>query len=263
MPREKGSTRLSGAGFKRNQLGAMERAELMDSFAGRGLITDVLGAIDDGKEATVYLCAADPSTGVEWLAAKVYRADKFRAFRDPGRYSVGRIHMGSRAERAIANGTNLGRRLSHHEWVAWEWDVLCRLCDAGADVPEPLACSADAILMEYVGDASGGAPQLRQARLEPEQAEPTLRRLLDNVELLLDHHLVHGDLSPYNILWWEGRPWIIDVPQSLDARLHPDAQRLFERDVANVERYFRRYGVSDAGFASRTWQRYRRGELGR
>lgn len=263
MPHEKFGTRLSDPAFKRNQLTQIEREELMDSFAGRGLITDVVGTIDDGKEATVYLCAADPSTGVEWLAAKVYRANKFRAFRDPGRYSAGRIHMKPREMRAIENGSRLGRRLTHHEWVAWEWEVLCRLSDAGVDVPEPLASSADAILMEYVGDVSGGAPQLRQARLAPEQVQPTLRRLLDNVERLLDQHLVHGDLSAYNVLWWEERPWIIDVPQSLDARMNPDAQRLFERDVANVERYFRRYGASAPGFASRTWQRYRRGDLGR
>ena len=263
MSSDKFGTRLSNPGFKRDQLTHVERAELMDSFAGRGLITDVVGTIDDGKEATVYLCAADPSTGVEWLAAKVYRASKFRAFRDPARYSVGRIHMKAREMRAIENASRVGRKLTHHEWVAWEWDVLCRLSDAGVDVPEPLASSADAILMEYVGDASGGAPQLRQARLEPEQVQPTLRRLLENVERLLDQHLVHGDLSAYNVLWWDERPWIIDVPQSLDARLNPNAQRLFERDVANLERYFRRYGVSAAGFASRTWQRYRRGELGR
>ncbi len=263
MPSEKFGTRLSNPAFKRNELTQMERTELMDSFAGRGLITDVIGTIDDGKEATVYLCAAHPSVGVEWLAAKVYRASKFRAFRDSSRYSVGRIHMKAREMRAIENASRVGRRLTHGEWVAWEWDVLCRLSDAGVDVPEPLASSSDAILMEYVGDASGGAPQLRQAQLEPEQARPVLRRLLDNVERLLDQHLVHGDLSAYNVLWWDERPWIIDVPQSLDARMHPDAQRFFERDVANLERYFRRYGVSAPGFAARTWQRYRRGELGR
>src|SRR6478735_1003825 len=41
-------------------------------FYERDLITDVLQEVSSGKEATVYRCAADPSTGVASLAAKVY-----------------------------------------------------------------------------------------------------------------------------------------------------------------------------------------------
>jgi hypothetical protein len=71
---------LSGAAFKREYLAERERAELIARFGGEGLLTDVIRTIGDGKEATVYSCRAHPSTGVEHLAAKVYRAQKFRAF---------------------------------------------------------------------------------------------------------------------------------------------------------------------------------------
>ena len=164
LSNERLGSRLSGAEFTRGMLAEAEKAEVLAQFGGHGLITDVVATIGDGKEATVYLCAADPSVGVDWLAAKVYRAAKFRAFRGGRTYAGERTALDSRAKRAMRTKTEAGRRIAHHEWVAWEWETLCRLHDAGADVPEPLASSDDAILMELVGDGEGAAPKLRHVR---------------------------------------------------------------------------------------------------
>ncbi len=263
MSNGRGGSRLSGPGFKREQLAAAEKAEVMDQFGGEGLVTDVLGVVGDGKEATVYLCAAHESVGVEYLAAKVYRADKFRAFRGGRTYAGERTALDARSKRAMRARSDFGRNVAHHEWVAWEWQALCQLHDAGADVPEPLSRSADAILMEFVGDGDAAAPQLRQVELAPAAARAALDRLLRNVEILLDCHLVHGDLSAYNVLWWDDRPWIIDVPQSLNLHTHRGGYEYLQRDVSNLERYFVRYGLRCSDFARRAWDRYRRGELGR
>jgi RIO kinase 1 len=258
-----GGSRLSGAAFTRGMLAELEKAEVLAQFGGQGLITDVLGVVGDGKEATVYLCAAHPSVGVEHLVAKVYRAAKFRAFRGGRTYAAERTALDARAKRAMRTKTDTGKRMAQREWVAWEWETLCRLHDAGADVPEPLASSADAILMELVGDGEGAAPQLRFVELAPDAARAALERLQRNVEIFLDLHLVHGDLSAYNVLWSADRPWIIDVPQSLNLRTHHAGFEYLSRDVANLERYFARYGLSCRGFAERAWGRYVRGELGR
>jgi RIO kinase 1 len=263
LSKRSNGSRLSGAEFTRGMLAEAEKAEVLAQFGGQGLITDVLGVVGDGKEATVYLCAAHESVGVEYLAAKVYRAAKFRAFRGGRVYAGERTPLSSRAKRAIHNKSETGKLIAHHEWVAWEWETLCRLHDAGADVPEPLASSGDAILMELVGDGEGAAPQLRFVELEPDTARAALERLLRNVEIFLDLHLVHGDLSAYNVLWFAGRPWIIDVPQSLNLHTHPAGYPYLQRDVANLERYFARYGLRCADFAGRIWSRYLRGDLGR
>ena len=45
-------------------------------------ITEVLQTVKSGKEATVYCCAAHPSTGVDLLAAKVYRPHVSRVMKD-------------------------------------------------------------------------------------------------------------------------------------------------------------------------------------
>ena len=263
MPREKFTSLLTSGGFKRNQLDGLERAQLMNTFASEGLITDVLGIIDDGKEATVYCCEADPSTGAELLAAKVYRAQRFRAFSGNTRYAGERSNLDARGARAVKNRTRRGRAIAHIEWVQWEWEVLCRLCDAGADVPEPLAPSQDAILMEFIGDENGAAPHLRHVELSDCDARMALECLLDNVEIFLDLHLVHADLSAYNVLWWNGRATIIDIPQAIDVRKHPDPYSLLRRDVANLERYFARYGLDAGDFVDRIWDRYCHGQLGR
>jgi RIO kinase 1 len=254
---------LSGAEFKREQLAGLERAEVLARFGGEGLVTDVVRTIGDGKEATVYLCRADPSTGVEWLAAKVYRAQKFRAFSGARSYARERGHHDARSARAMRAQTRKGRSLAHHEWIAWEWETLCRVHDAGADVPSPLACSDDAILMEYVGTAERAAPQLRHVDLDPAIAAQLFRRLLRNVEIFLGCDLVHGDLSAYNVLWADDRPWVIDVPQALDARRNGEAFAYLMRDVRNLERYFAPHGLSAGRFAEEAWSRYLRGMLGR
>ncbi len=263
MSKERIGSPLSGAAFTRGMLADQEKAAVLREFGGQGLITDVLGVIGDGKEATVYCCAADPSTGVELLAAKVYRARKFRAFARARAYAGSRVVLDARAGRAMKTRTEKGRRMAHHAWIEWEWETLCLLHDAGVGVPNPLAASDDAILMEYVGDRGGAAPKLRHVELTPLQARAALERLLADVERMLDCHRVHGDLSAYNVLWWQERPVIIDVPQSVDLHASHDGYLHLLRDVQNLDRYFARYGLSVGDFAERTWRSYLRGQLGR
>ena len=87
--------------------------------------------------------------------------------------------------------------------------------------------------------------------------------LLEAVALCLSDGLIHGDLSAYNVLIHDGRPYIIDVPQAVDAAVHSEAQRLFTRDVENLTRHFARYGIADDGalWAEEVWRRYERGRL--
>ena len=56
--------------------------------------------------------------------------------------------------------------------------------------------------------------------------------------------LVHGDLSEFNVLMDDdGEPVVIDVAQGVLLK-HPLAEELLERDVNNMARFFRKYGVS-------------------
>jgi RIO kinase 1 len=55
---------------------------------------------------------------------------------------------------------------------------------------------------------------------------------------------VHGDLSAYNVLYWERPVKLIDFPQAIDPRLNPDARAIFYRDVERLCQYFAQYEVA-------------------
>jgi len=58
--------------------------------------------------------------------------------------------------------------------------------------------------------------------------------------LFCDAHLIHGDLSEYNVLVNECREFVfIDWPQSV-SRNDPGASGLLNRDVSNVVNFFRK-----------------------
>lgn len=236
----------------------------LEPFAQRGLITRIHSKLTSGKEATVYCCRAHPSTNRKFLAAKVYREHAAHAYRRADVYFEGRERtMKSRTLRAIERRTDFGRRAMAEAWTHAEYDALSRLAAARADVPRPLAQCGSVVLMEFIGNGAGPAPHLNGIELDSNRATSLFERLLHNVEILLREHLVHGDLSPYNVLVWKGRPWIIDLPQAVDVRFNRSSFELLTRDVENVCAFFARHGVrSDPiGLTSDLWKRYRRAEL--
>lgn len=238
-------------------------------FYERDLITDVLQEVSSGKEATVFRCAADPATGVASLAAKVYRPRMFRSLRNDAVYRESRARYDrdgrpardkERRGRDSAKSTR-GRAAQVTSWIDYEFATHQLLHAAGADVPRPLAQSGNAVLMEYIGDDDGPAPLLYAVRLSPEEARPLFARLLHNIELWLSRDRIHGDLSPYNILYRPGATVIIDFAQALDPRHNPAVYPLFARDVERVCRYFARYGIDDdpGALASAIWRRQQGG----
>jgi len=214
-------------------------------------ITDVLRQVKGGKEATVYCCRAHVGLGGGLIAAKVYRPRMFRNLRNDSVYRAGRATLdaegkathGTREGRALANKTRFGQNLRHLSWLSNEFSTLELLHKAGLDVPEPFADSANAILMEYLGDEEQVAPTLNNVSIAAAEARPLFDRLIWNVAGMLDHNRVHGDLSAHNILYWEGELRIIDFPQAVSPFENPNAFELFTRDVTRVCSYFARHGV--------------------
>jgi RIO kinase 1 len=133
----------------------------------------------------------------------------------------------------------------------------------GADVPCPVRAASNAILIEFIGQGGRPAPQLRDVRLSPAEAERLLEWALRNIEIMLSCHVVHGDLSAYNMLYSGGDLCVIDLPQSVDARTNQNAKSLLVRDVANVCGYFAAQGADakPGTFAEELWDLYLWAEL--
>jgi RIO kinase 1 len=235
--------------------------DALEPFIADGLIEDVLYPIKSGKEATVYCCRAGPALKADLVAAKVYKPRAFRSFRDDSVYREGRVILDSRARRAAAKRTAFGHKVQSTLWANYEWDVLKTLHPAGADVPEPLAQSPGGMLLEFVGDADGAAPVLKDVTLTTAEAETLFERLLDNVQLWLAYNIIHGDLSAYNVLYrGDGDALVIDFPQAIDPRFNTNAFRLLSRDIENLARFFERFGVQRDAFslAERYWSVWER-----
>ncbi|HEX5480302.1 MAG TPA: RIO1 family regulatory kinase/ATPase [Dehalococcoidia bacterium] len=237
-----------------------EQLDAIQELIDRALIDEVLGVVKSGKEATVYCCA----DGDRLLAAKVYRSRNVRGFHNDADYRVGKMR-GARAResRAVANRSRLGRTLAFASWVGDEYNALSMLHRAGADVPEPVAQSSTVILMEYLGDEDEPARMLSDVRPSPDEARTLFERLMRNIELMLTCDRVHGDLSPFNVLYYRGDVRIIDFPQAVDARFNQNALPLLERDIDRLCAYFRRFGVESDPWrlAHGLWSRFLRSEL--
>ena len=236
---------------------------VLEPFYERELISDVVHVVKSGKEATVYCCRAHPSTGRELLAAKVYRPRHMRSFRNDAVYQQGRVILDARLRRAVKKKSQLGLAVQFGSWVGHEFETLRMLWEAGADVPEPLAESGPALLMEYVGDSDAPASMLRNVSLSPEEVRSLFDVLMRNVELWLACDIVHADLSAYNVLYWKGAVKVIDFPQAVDPRLNMSAFSLLSRDIDNLCRYFAQYGmeVRPSRLAGELWTRFLRAEL--
>jgi len=247
-------------------LGKNKEAEQIDALGEliEALIIDeVLGVIKSGKEATVYCCRGYQGEPPR-LAAKVYRDRDVRRFANDYAYVEGRTRGMARQDvAAIAAKSRAGRAIAFGQWVDEEWKTLRLLHDAGCDVPEPIDRVGRVILMEYFGDDEGAAPMLAHARLAREEARDVLERLLRNIELMLACDRVHGDLSPFNVLYRDGEVRIIDFPQAVDPRFNSQALPLLQRDIDRVCEWALRCGVeADAARIARgLWARFLRSDL--
>ncbi|MGZ4153577.1 MAG: RIO1 family regulatory kinase/ATPase domain-containing protein [Actinomycetota bacterium] len=242
----------------------MEPNDTVQHFLDEGLITSVIRPIKSGKEASVHLCRANPSTtGLELAALKRYHPLDRRDFRDESVYRDGEWIKERRIRVALEKKTRFGREVQGAIWVSREWEMLRALSAAGVDVPIPVASSDDGILMSYVGDVDQAAPQLHRYRPDRDEAQELFDGLMKNVERMLYVNVIHGDLSAFNVLVWEGRATVIDLPQAIDPRKNRHARRLLERDVERICDHFARFGVrtNPQGIAHDLWTAWQFADL--
>jgi RIO kinase 1 len=214
------------------------------------------GTLKSGKEAEIFLVERRFASGPRLLAHKRYRprypgkgqlrAEGFSnatAYRGDAVYKAGWF-LPTRDKRAVQGGSRYGHELGWSLWPMQEWTMLRRAWAAGASVPYPVEQTEHGLLMEFIGDESQAAPKLAQARLSPAELASAWQQLISNLCALTMAGLVHSDLSAYNLLWWEGRLVVIDLPQAVEFTTNTDAFDLLHRDVANVGDWFNRRGIA-------------------
>lgn len=184
--------------------------------------------VSTGKEANVFRGTTPED---EPVAVKIYRVHT-SSFRSHEEYLIGdhRIDLRGKSNREIIE-----------LWAKREFQNLRRFEEVNLRVPQPITVLNNVILMEFIGEGQRIAPLLKDVEL----ADPrdVLNELLAFVETAWeDASLVHGDLSPFNVLALEDDLIVIDTAQSVP-REHPRSEELLRRDVENLTSYFQRKGV--------------------
>ncbi len=220
--------------------------------------------IKSGKEASVYRCPAHGASGCAEAAIKIYKDIESRSFKGAKEYLDGRIGRTIRKRRDILHMLSSSASMQAY-WVDSERSAMESLYSAGLPVPKPLAATASAFAMEFISEGSEAAPRLIELDLEGARGEVVLAELLGALRAMLALDIIHGDLSPYNILVRGGRPVIIDLPQAADARYSSNAFALLARDIRNALGYFQKRGIGlghdPEREADTLWADYRSGAL--
>jgi len=165
------------------------------------------------------------------------------AFRHDVQYREGRQFRKSRDRRAIERMSTYGKRLLQDRWTGTEHEIMRRLWKQGVSVPYPIAFADDVFDLEYVGSWETAAPQLSAARLTSAELADAFDQLIVGLRGITAAGIAHGDLSAYNLLWWESTLWFIDFPQSIDIAANLQGIDFLHRDVLNVCAWFEHKGL--------------------
>ncbi|MGB5757324.1 MAG: RIO1 family regulatory kinase/ATPase [Acidimicrobiales bacterium] len=217
-----------------------------------------LGVLKSGKEAQINIVERRGADGRSCLVARkrylprevkekgaleALGVQQASTFRNDVEYREGRQFRKTRDRRAVERMSTYGKRLLQDRWTGHEHDVMLRLWEAGMTVPYPLSYGDDVFDLQYIGDDRQAAPQLFAARLDPDELRDAYDQLVAGLQALSAAGMAHGDLSAYNLLWWEGTLWFIDFPQAVDIAANPQGLNFLHADVVNICQWFGRRGI--------------------
>lgn len=199
----------------------------------KGFITEINGCISTGKEANVY--HASSAQGQD-LAIKIYKTS-ILVFKDRDKYVTGEF----RFRRGYSQHNN---RKKVRTWAEKEMRNLSRMHSNGLNVPEPVLLRSHVLFMSFIGKNGWPAPKLKDADLSDSKTREIYREVVVLMwQMYNKSKLVHADLSEYNMLYYNGMVYIIDVSQSVEHD-HPQALNFLRMDCTNITTYFRKKGVA-------------------
>jgi|SRR3989344_1518882 len=126
-------------------------------------------------------------------------------------------------------------------WTQREYKNLLKAEKAQIRVPEPITFMNHILIEGMIGNEDP-APMLKDAK--PKDPKKFFAMIIEEMEKLYREGLIHGDLSPFNILNHEEKPYFIDFSQGTLVKT-PNSEELLKRDVHNVLHFFAKLGIRE------------------
>jgi len=204
-----------------------ETVEVLVNLLNTGVISSLDRPIAGGKEAVVFRASSKEG----FKAVKVFKYEN-TSFTNMFDYVQGdpRFYKPSRQRRPLV-------RL----WASKEYANLRAAFNAGVAVPQPLKCKENVLVMQFLG--VGGVQSALLVEVVLDDPQKTYAEIVENARKTFKRAgLVHADLSAFNVIVHEGKPFIIDWAQAVSVK-HPRAREFLESDCRNIASYFKRLGV--------------------
>jgi RIO kinase 1 len=125
-------------------------------------------------------------------------------------------------------------------WVQREYRNLLKAREGEVNVATPLTFKNNILVLEFVG--KGDIISHRLSVDYPKKPQDFFKKVVENMRKLYKAGLVHGDLSPFNILNDNETPVLIDFSQSTTLE-NSRAQDFLKRDIKNVCTFFKKLGL--------------------
>lgn len=187
-----------------------------------GYIGQLIGPIGSGKESYVYMSTDYQNRKV---AVKIHRHEIASFNKIPSYLRL--------------RGTKSGGFLKRiDDWSRYEFSFQSKAFDAGVKTPEPYRLFKNIIVMQFIGENETPARlAVRDTEFDKDKWYDTI---IEVIVKLGKRGIIHGDLSPYNILNLRSEPYIIDFSQAL--KLTSLTKEYIERDIYNINNWFAKLG---------------------
>lgn len=188
------------------------------------IIYSVESVVKEGKESVV-LAALDYNKKI--VAMKVYRT-LYCDFKSMWKY----LASDPRFQKIRKNRWDVVIT-----WAKREFKNMKIAYEAKVTMPKPIALNNNVLVMEFIG--KNGLPAPRLCDVKQANWQEIYKKVRNEMVKLAKAKLIHTDLSDFNILLHNKKPYLIDFSQAVK-HTHPLALEFLKRDVENINKFFKK-----------------------
>lgn len=211
---------------------------LLYKMVNNGILDSINGIVSTGKEAVIMHGDGGPGPDYQEEPMNVPKEVALKIFKTT-------LNEFKNREKYIKDDYRFRDRFSKQNprkvinlWAEKEYHNLMKMSRKGIRVPDPVLLKKHVLVMSFIGRDGTPAPKLKEAPLSFAEYLTIYEDVVSTmIALYNDVHLVHADLSEYNILVHDKQIYIIDVSQAVEPN-HPHGLEFLYRDCRNITDFF-------------------------